>query len=130
MKTLYNYVIIGCLFTVMSGLVITEGCKTTPQKVAYQAAGTTEVSVEAALTAYDAFAKAGKTTVAQNQQVAAAYGKYQQAFALACDAGSVYAATSITNSTASQAALTQATTVAAQSLSDLENLITSFGVKL
>ena len=109
------------------------GCQTTPQQVTYQAAATTSITVEQALQAYDVFAKAGKTTIAQNQQVAAAYAKYQTAFELACDAGQVYAAYSITNATGAtgaQAAFSQAVANANQSLTDLKNLITSFGVKL
>lgn len=111
-------------------LLCIVGCSTTPQQVAYQATATTSVTVEQALAAYDVFAKAGKTTITENQQVAAAYAKYQAAFAVACDAGAIYAATSTTNSTASTAAFEQAVLGANQTITDLETLIASFGVQL
>lgn len=123
---------LGVLIAVVGIGIIScnTGCKTTAQQAVYQTAGTTEVSVETALAAYDQFAKAGKTTVAQNQQVASLYAKYQTAYAVVCDAGSVYAASSITNTAASNAVLNQAVVNASQTITDLENLITSFGVKL
>jgi len=114
-------------------LGVAAGCSTTPQQATYQAAATTEVTVEQALQAYDAWAKAGKTSVAQNQAVAAAYAKYQAAMAVVCDAGSVYAAAAentSTNTPSYSVALQQAVINANQSLADLEALIVSFGVKL
>jgi hypothetical protein len=110
-------------------LAAAPGCQSTPQAVTYQAAATGAVTVQAALKAYDAFAAAGKTTPAQNAAVKAAYEKYQAAFALACDAGAAYSATGGTNGT-TQAAVQVAFGNASQSLLDLENLITAFGVKL
>lgn len=110
--------------------VIAVGCKSTPQQVAYQAAGTTSVTVETAIAGYDILAKNGKTTVQQNLQVAAAFDKYQKAFSVLCDAGAIYAATSSTNSAAAGAALQQAASNSAAELTDLVNLVQSFGVKL
>lgn len=106
------------------------GCATSPQQVTYEAAGSTEVSVEVALAAYDQFAKAGKTSIAQNQAVAAAFAKYQAAFAVMCDAGAIYSATAATNVPAASAAFSIAISNADTELSDLENLIQSFGVTL
>lgn len=120
------------LFLLLPALVfggLTTGCKSTPQQVAYQAAGTTSVTVESALAAYDVLAKAGKTSVAQNAQVKAAYLKYQAAFAVLCDAGAVYAATSTTNAPAA-AALQQAVANANASINDVVTLVESFGVTL
>ena len=107
----------------------TTGCNTTPQRASFITVTTTDVSVETALRAYNVFAAQGKTTVAQNLQVKAAYEKYQAAFAVLCDVGAVYAATSTTNAPAA-AALQQATLNASASIADVINLIQSFGVKL
>jgi hypothetical protein len=46
------------------------------------------------------------------------------------DAGAIYQAAYATNSAASTTVLVEATTTANQALVDLDNLITSFGVKL
>ena len=111
-------------------LAFSAGCKSSPQAVTYQAAATSSVTVEAALHAYNAFAAAGKTTVAQNQAVKAAFLKYQAAFAVVCDAGAIYAATGSTNGTGASAALQTAIVNANATLADLVNLIKTFGVKL
>ena len=114
-----------------SFLFFQAGCSSTPQQVTYQAAATSNVTVQTALQAYDQFAAAGKTTPAQNAAVKAAYEKYQATMAVVCDLGQVYAAAGTsTNSTAAKAALDTAGTNAAQELSDLVALIQSFGVKL
>jgi hypothetical protein len=121
-------IVIALLFSVsIAGFV---GCKSTPQQIAYNTASGTSITVETALAAYDQFAKAGKTSVVQNQQVAAAYAKYQAAMALVCDAGAVYSATSETNAAPASAALQQATSNATQTITDLVNLIRSFGVNI
>lgn len=111
-------------------LGLSTACKSTPQAVTYQAAATTSVTVEAALHAYNAFAKAGKTTVEQNQAVKAAFLKYQAAFAVVCDAGAIYAATSSTNSPAASAALQTAIVNANNTIADLINLVRALGVKI
>ena len=108
----------------------TSGCKTTPQRATYVSVGATAITVEAAIHAYDVFAAQGKTTVAQNQQVKAAFLKYQAAFAVVCDAGAIYASTSGTNAPAASLALNQAIANSGQTLADLINLIRSFGVKI
>jgi len=109
------------------------GCNTTPQKVAYRAAGTTVVSVDTAMNLWGAYVKANHPPVAQELAVENAFEKYQTSMAVALDAGAAYAATSVTNATFLQKAslaLQQASSTASQDLTDLENLITSFGVKL
>ena len=106
------------------------GCAGTPVTVAYKAAGATDVTVQAALAAYDQFAKNNETTPAQNEAVQNAFLKYQAAYAVLCDAGSVASAASGTNAPAASLALTQAQANATQTLADLVNLIQSFGVKL
>jgi len=111
-----------------SGFVV-AGCASAP-RVTYQAAGASVVTVETALKAYNVLAEAGKTTPAQNAAVKAAFLKYQAAFAVVCDAGAIYSATSTTNAPAASAALQTAIVNANQSIADLVALVQSFGVKL
>ena len=121
------YLLIGLLsFGALAG----TACHTTPQQVTYQAAAATTVTVEVALRAYNVFAAQGKTTVAQNQQVKAAYEKYQAAFAVVCDAGQIYAATGGTNAPAASLAMQAAVANASASQTDIIKLVQSFGVKL
>lgn len=122
------WLLIGALAMGMTGAV--TGCHTPPQTVAYRAASGTTLSVETAIRTYNVFAAQGKTTVAQNQQVKAAYEKYQAALLVVCDAGAIYAATSGTNAPAVSLALQVAVQNSAASFADLVNLIQSFGVKL
>ena len=121
----------ACL-TLTAGSLIT-GCNTTPQKVTYEAAGTATVSVDTAMILWGSYVAANHPPVTEETAVKAAYEKYQAAMASACDAGAIYAATSVTNApglSGASLALQQATANASQELLDLENLITSFGVKL
>ncbi len=114
-------------------LLIVVGCNTTPQKAAYTAVGTVQVSVDAAMNEWGAYVATAHPPVTEEQVVESAYIKYQTAFAVVCDAGSVYAATSVTNTagtSAASSALTQAINTANQDITDLETLITSYGVKL
>lgn len=113
----------------MPAILEMTGCGT-PQKTTYTAIAATPVTVETALGFYNELAKAGKTTVAQNQKVKAAYLKYQASFAVVCDLGAVYAATSGTNTPAASAALQQAVLNMGATIGDFQNLLTSFGVKL
>jgi hypothetical protein len=121
----------------LSSLVLglaTTGCKSTsPQQITYQATGTAIVTVDTAMKLWGAYVKETDPGPEIEGQVKAAYDSYQAAMAVACDAGAVYAATSVTNAAASSKAslaLQQAITNANQELIDLENLIQSFGVKL
>ena len=130
--SVYAWLLIGALaFAVMPGAT---GCKSTPQQITYNTAAATTITVETALKAYNVFAAQGKTTIEQNRQVKAAYEKYQAAFAVVCDAGTIYAASSDTiggtNAPAASLALQQAVINANASLNDIINLIRSFGVKL
>jgi hypothetical protein len=125
---LYTWLLIGALALGMAGVV--TGCKTAPQTVAYRAANGTTLTVETAIRTYNVFAAQGKTTVAQNQQVKAAYEKYQAAMLVVCDAGAIYAATSGTNAPAASLALQVAVQNSTASIADVVNLIQSFGVKL
>ena len=109
-------------------LFTVTGCQTTPQRATYTAVSGTALTVETALAGYNQFAKAGKTTIAQNVQVKLAFDRYQAAMRVVCDAGAVYAATGNT-STPAAAALEQAALNAAQSITDFLNLLQTFGVK-
>ncbi|HEV2210868.1 MAG TPA: hypothetical protein VG167_19005 [Verrucomicrobiae bacterium] len=125
------------LAVLYSGLVATvatslTGCSSAP-RVAYQAAATTQVSVDTAMNLWGAYVAAVHPPVSQEQAVATAYAKYQYSMAALCDAGAVYAAYSVTNAsgaTGAQAALQEAMATLSQSITDLESLIAGFGVNL
>lgn len=121
---------ITLLLALLLAGIYAAGCASTPQRAAYQAAGTASISVETALHAYDVFAAQGKTTPAQNAAVKAAYLKYQAAFAVVCDAGAVYAASGQTNAPAIGAALQTAIINANNTIADLINLIRACGVQI
>ena len=120
---------IKTLLIALGACLVLMGCHYTPQRIAYVSASTTAVSVETALAAYNEFAKAGKTSVAQNIAVRDAYEKYQLAAAVVCDAGAVYAETGGTNHVYA-AAFQTATMNMSQTVLDVLNLIRSFGVKI
>lgn len=118
------------LLAFMGGtLFFSAGCKTTPQEVTYQAAGTTVVTVDTAMNLWGAYVAANHPGTNAELAVQAGYQKYQNSMAVVCDAGAAYAATGGTNATA-VAALDQAIANSSQNLTDLENLITGFGVHL
>jgi hypothetical protein len=126
----------ACFIALCGGTMI-SGCSTTAQQATYQAAGTTAVSVDTAMTLWGTYVAQTHPPIVQEQTVADAYAKYQSAMASVCDAGAVYAAANAagTNTVYGSAAsaslaLQQAITNANQEIIDLENLITSFGVKL
>ena len=117
------------LLIALGACLMLAGCHYTPQRIAYVSASTAVVSVETAIVAYNEFAKAGKTTVAQNLAVRDAYEKYQLASAVVCDAGAIYAETGGTNHVYA-AAFQTATMNMSQTVMDVLNLIRSFGVKI
>ena len=120
-------------FCSLALMFASTGCNTTPQRVAYQSAGTAVVSVDTAMNLWGAYVAANHPPAAQEQAVKSAYEKYQAGMSIACDAGAVYAATSVTNSASSSQAslaLQQAIANANAELLDLENLLTQLGVKL
>lgn len=104
-------------------------CSTTPQQASYRAAGTTVVTVDTAMNLWGAYVGANHPGTNEEAAVKSAYEKYQTSMAIVCDAGAAYAASGGTNSTAS-AAVDEAIANSSQELTDLENLIESFGVKL
>lgn len=121
---LYARVAIGA-----TAILFAAGCHSTPQQITYKAAGATDVTVQAALATYDTFAAVGKTTPAQNSAVKAAFEKYQIAFAVVCDAGAIYAATSGTNAPAASLALQTAIMNANQTITDLLALVQNINHK-
>lgn len=121
------FLVLACAGLLLFGC---SSCSSGPQRVAYQTVGTASVTVEMALGFYDAAAAQGKTTMAQNAAVKAAYLKYQAAFAAVCDAGAAYAAAGADANAPMSAALQQAILNASTTLTDLVNLIKSFGIQL
>lgn len=107
----------------------TTGCRN-PQAATYQVVASTQVSADEAMKLWGAYVSARHPSVEQERQVLNAYQKYQASMLLVVDAGKTYAASSITNSSAATAVLQAAIDNAAQSLADLTNLLTTFGVKL
>lgn len=114
---------------IVAGSLIFSGCKTTPQQATYQAAGTTVVTVDSAMNLWGAYVAANHPGTNAELAVRSAYEKYQAGMAVACDAGAAYSATGGTNAIAT-AALNEAIANSSTELLDLENLISSFGVKL
>lgn len=112
-----------------SGLMLT-GCSTSAQRVVYQTAATTQVSVETAMHLWGAYVTAKHPPIEQEQAVSDAYSKYQAAMAAVCDAGAVYAAASEKDKPSASAALEMASQNLAVEIGDLQQLIVSFGVKL
>lgn len=109
------------------------GCTTPAPTITYRAAATTQVSVETAMNEWGAYVATVHPPATQEAAVKAAYEKYQTAFAFACDLGSAYASTTITNSAGTapaMLALQNAEANAGQDIADLETLISSFGVTL
>jgi hypothetical protein len=123
--------------TILTGLVaggsLVGGCGTTPQKVAYATAGTTVVTVDAAMSAWGDYVKAYHPPATQEAQVKAMYEHYQASMVVVVDANQLYvtlAGSGSTNSPPAQAAALSASAVAAQAFADLLNLLRSFGVKI
>ncbi|MGH8023184.1 MAG: hypothetical protein ACRED1_06365 [Limisphaerales bacterium] len=117
------------LFIICASMTLTACSSTAPQRVTYQAAGTTIVTVDAAMNEWGAYVAATHPGTNEEAAVQSAYQNYQNAMAVVCDAGAVYSAGGGTNATAT-AALDQAMANSSQELSDLETLIKNFGVKL
>jgi len=85
--------------------------------------------VDSAMKLWGAYVAANHPGAAVEIKVKAAFDKYQAEMAVVCDAGAIYSAAGTTNAPAA-AALNQAMAGAGQSLLDLENLLTTLGVKL
>src|SRR5262245_54785861 len=80
-------------------------------------------SVETAMALWSRQVKAGKTTIAQEQKVKAAYNKVRASFIALCDAGKLLSASSSTNATgAVEQGFAQLSTDYLQDKTDLFNL--------
>jgi hypothetical protein len=108
-----------------------NGCKSTPQQVAYQSAGTTIVSVDQAMKLWGAYVAAKHPPVEQEIAVKVAFQRYQSAMLVVCDAGGIYAGSiNSSNAVTASGILQSAVANASVAIADLENLITKFGVTL
>jgi hypothetical protein len=105
------------------------GCASAPTN-AYKAEAATDATVSAAMTAWGSYVAANHPPASEEMAVRNAFEKYQQAELLAIDATAIYAAAVSTNSTAPFDAITAASSNAAQSITDLVNLMRQFGVKI
>jgi hypothetical protein len=86
--------------------------------------------VDAAMSEWGAYVAVNHPPVNEEQTVKAAFEKYQTLMTVVCDAGSIYAGAGSTNAPAASGALQTAILNANNEITDLENLITSYGVKL
>jgi hypothetical protein len=120
------------VFGMLAGTALfNSGCaNTTPNNVAYNTVAATSVTVDVAMDAWGAYVASGHATIDQERQVKAAYEKYQAAVYVVIDAGEVFAGATTNTIVTLSSALTTAQANQSQDLSDLVNLITSFGVKL
>jgi hypothetical protein len=121
--------ILFALFALMFFSFGFSGCSSTSQQTAYRVTATTAVGVDVAMTAWGNYVATAHPGTHAELAVKAAYEKYQASMAAVTDAGAISAAANGTNAAASSA-LDLAQAQSAQDLVDLENLITSFGVKL
>lgn len=123
------------LVTILAAPLVIQmtGCASANRNT-YVAMGTKRVTVQTGLGLWDQLVKSGKTTVAQEQAVKAAYIKVQGAAILLCDAGKALAAASQnTDATTMQkltAAFDQAVSDYTADRNDFLNILTVYGVTL
>ena len=117
------------LFALLLPALLIQGCASAPTN-AYKAEAATDATVSAAMTAWGSYVAANHPPSSQELAVRAAFEKYQAAELLAIDATASYTAATSINSSAALDAMTAASSSVAQSITDLVNLIQSFGVKL
>ncbi len=114
--------------TIPISALILNGCSTA-NRSAYVAEVATHTSVKVAMSLWDAYVKSGKATVAQEQQVKAAYDKVRLAAIALADAGQIMAAASSTNGGINfTAALSQGATEYTQAQADLIALLKGLGL--
>ena len=102
------------------------GCSTTATTAGYKTAAAASITIDAAMTAWGDYVAANHPPAAQEIQVKNLFEKYQAAELLAVDT----VETLSTNNPAGLAGFQAATGQAGQALTDLVNLLISFGVKL
>jgi hypothetical protein len=114
-------------------VAISIGCQMTPVRAVYTAETTTQVTVEAAMTAWGDYVAQYHPPLDQERAVKNAYDAYRVAMTAAIDAGEVYAAAASTSGTNGAGARVQAELsrqAAANRLADLVALLRKFGAKL
>lgn len=109
---------------------LTTGCSTTksPATIAVKVSDASQVSVMAALRAWNEFIPVGRPSINQQRQVKAAWQKYQTAQLGLLDAALLLKQDP--NLVSSQTGLNKAAAVSAQALADLVSLLRQFGVKI
>jgi len=109
------------------------GCSSTPQTIAYRAAGTTVITVDKAMNAWADYVTVYHPPAAIELEVKGAFDKYRAAMLIMIDAAQVYVAlagSGSSNAPAAQADVAAASAAAAAAFADLLNLLRSFGVNL
>ena len=107
-------------------LCLSAGCST-PQRAVYSSESGVVLTVDAAMTAWGHYVGEFHPPVEQEQAVAAAFGKYQTAMALAVDAARAWSSLGTNGPPTLDPSFQQA---ASDALGDLLALLTKFGVKL
>lgn len=133
MKLLNILLLSACLAGCgLAGLVASGGCAGTPNRVTYQAAATTRVTVQEAMKLWDQWVKAGRATLQQESAVKAAYEKTQAAALVLCDAGKALSSIppGATTAQALTAAFEQAASDYTNDKTDLLALLTTLGINL
>ncbi len=111
-------------------LCLFQGCAG-QTKVAYQVETGAQVTVETAMTAWGDYVKAHHPPASDELKVKLAYEKYQMANVAAVDATSALASLTDTNSVPRFSLIaSDATASAATALTELINVIKTFGIKL
>ena len=116
-------------------LVLSSGCASA-NKTAYKATGVAVITVDAAMSAWGSYVKQNHPPASQEQAVKDAFEKYQAAASLVATAGAAHAKVladrangGTGDATGAMANLNAAIAIATSSLSDLINLLQTFGVK-
>jgi hypothetical protein len=122
---------ISAFFAIGAGVLsLTSGCAS--NQTVYRTSGTAKVTADAAMRTWGAYVAQFNPSVEKEQQVKAAFEKYQAAQLLLLDSAIAYrkAEASGGDKTAAQAKLDASIAGASAALGDLIGLIESFGVKL
>lgn len=124
------WLLCGFLAFGVSGCALFKGA--TPAKQAVNVSDVSKVTVEAALSAWDAYIVAHHPPLSQQREVKRAWENYRAAQILILDAALVMkeAETAGTTTPEQQAQLSYAVTEASAALADLIKLLQGFGVKL
>lgn len=121
----------GLIILAIAGLaVFGSGCASAPTNI-YKTVGTTDATVTAAVKAWDIYVSQNSVPIPQQLAVRAAFAKVQAAELLVLDADAAYAMYGTTNA---PVGIVQQTAAAGQALqqavTDLTNLLATFGVKI